>query len=88
MKIPQAGDLIHDRQGVQKVWVGVLFTMDKGVPYTMNRGFDVPWLEDSIYHGEGFEIPCVGVPNTMGKGLITMFRGFEIPWIRGSIYHG
>jgi hypothetical protein len=40
----------------------------------MDRGFDIPWIGDSIYYGQG-------VQNTMG-------RRFDIPWIRCSIYHG
>jgi hypothetical protein len=81
VKIPHAGDLIHHRQGVRKAWVGVLYTMDSWVPYTMDRGLDVTWVDDSIYHGEGFEIPCVGDQNIMGRGL-------DVPWVGGSKYHG
>ena len=40
----------------------------------MGRGPDIPWIVDSIYHGNGGQ-------NTMG-------RGSDIPGIVGSIYHG
>ena len=39
----------------------------------MGRGFDIPWVGGSIYHGKG-------APYTMGRGL-------DIPWVGDLIYH-
>ena len=38
-------------------------TTDKGTIYTMGRGFNIPWIGGSIYHGKGGE-------NTIGIGPI------------------
>ena len=37
-----------------------------GVRHTMGTGVKTPWVEGSIYYGDGFQ-------NTIG-------RGFDIPW--------
>ena len=40
----------------------------------MDKRFDILWVGGSNFHGEGFEIPCIG-------GLIYHWKG-------GLIYHG
>jgi hypothetical protein len=70
----------------------------------MARGFDMPWIGSSIYHGKwlrytmdtggqntigrGFDIPCTWGLKYHVGGQITMGRGFKIPWVRGLIYPG
>ena len=73
-----------------------------GIKNTMGRGFNIPWIEDLIYHREGVKIPWVGgsiyhgywVQCTMCRGLNTMSRGskchgkgFKIPWVEDLIFH-
>ena len=53
------------------------YTISKG-QNTMGRGFDIPYIEGSKYHGyrvqytmdKGLDIPWVGGLNTMGRGPI------------------
>ena len=54
----------------------------------MGRGVKIPWIGESIYHGQG-------VQYTMGRGVDMPWLGGKIPWIegryimgRGPIYHG
>ena len=53
----------------------------KGVRYAKGRGFDMPWIESSIYLGKW-------VRYTMDKGQYTIGRVLDIPWVGGSQYHG
>ena len=39
----------------------------------MDRGFDIPWVRGSIYHGHG--------------AGYTMGREFDISWVGSLIYH-
>ena len=69
----------------------------------MDRMFDIPWIEGSIFPWHVVKMPWIGVRYTMVKGLIyhgyggqkTIDRGstnhvraIKIPWIEGSKYHG
>jgi hypothetical protein len=67
------------------IYPGIRYTMGRGsdiqnVPWvasqnTMNRGFDIPYVEGSKYYkygvqytvDRGIDIPLVGSQNTMGK---------------------
>jgi hypothetical protein len=72
---------------VKTPWVG---------QYTMDRGFDIPWLRGRYITGRGFDIPREGGSIYHLKGLrYTMGRGINIQWVggrysmsRGSIYNG
>jgi hypothetical protein len=54
----------------------------------MDKGFNIPWAGDSIYHGywvkhtmvRGINIPWVRGQNTMDMGV-------KITWVEVSIYH-
>ena len=54
----------------------------------MDRGFDIPWVGGSKYHGKGgryttgrgFNIPWIGDQNTIG-------RGFDMPYVEEQKYH-
>jgi hypothetical protein len=47
----------------------------------MDRGFNIPWIRGSTYHGKG-------VHNTIRGVQYTMDRGVKIPWVGGTKYHG
>ena len=45
-----------------------------GVQYTMDQGFDIPWISGSKYHGYRVQY--------------SMCRWLYLPLVEGSIYHG
>ena len=47
----------------------------------MGKGFDIPWVGGSTYHGYGVKIQWMGLFNIPWVGV-------KIPCVRGSIYHG
>ena len=56
-------------------WVGgSIYTMVRGVRYTMDMGINIPWVGGQNTMDKGFDIPWVEV--------------VKIPWVKGSIYHG
>ena len=42
--------------------------MDRG-QHIMGSGFNIPWVEESEYHGKRFDITWVGGQNAMDRGI-------------------
>ena len=59
-------------RGVNIPWVGVRYTIRKGVDIPC-VGIDIPWIGDRHTMVRGVDIPWVGV---------------NIPWVERLIYYG
>jgi hypothetical protein len=57
-----------------------------GVLYTMDRGFDMPWVGGSKYHGKGVQYIMDREFEWVGWSKYRVW-GFDILLVRGSTYH-
>ena len=83
-------------------WIGVQHTMDKccGIPWeggpntmligpnTMRRGFDLPWVRGSKYHGWGIDIPWIGGSIYHGHDIHHAIIGVLTYHGKGIKYYG